>query len=100
MKKETFESWLQDYFIGLREFGGIPIVKDNCEDLFENWLENKDIQEIIDLAEKWGQGKIKADCIYKNEDCKICPSMKERLYCVECKMPFGMFCDKCADKKE
>ena len=51
--KKTFESWLQDYFIGLREVGGVPIIKDNCEDLFESWLENKDIQEIIDLGDEY-----------------------------------------------
>ena len=33
------EKKLQDHFIEEREYGGIPIMKDNCEDLFENWLE-------------------------------------------------------------
>ena len=32
------ENKLQAYFVGLNEYGGIPIIKDNCEDLFENWL--------------------------------------------------------------
>lgn len=32
------ENKLQEYFVGLGEVGGIPIIKDNCEDMFENWL--------------------------------------------------------------
>ena len=51
--KETNDQWiednlsaLQDHFIGLNEYGGIPIVKDNCEDLFENWLEATDYSEL------------------------------------------------------
>ena len=32
------ENKLQEYFVGLNEFSGILIIKDNCEDLFENWL--------------------------------------------------------------
>lgn len=51
---KTFEEWLQDYFIGLREVGGIPIIKDNCEDLFEHWLSNKDVAEMIELGENYG----------------------------------------------
>lgn len=32
------ENKLQEYFTGLREVGGVPITKDNCEDMFDNWL--------------------------------------------------------------
>lgn len=32
------ENKLQEYFINLKEFGGVAIIKDNCEDMFENWL--------------------------------------------------------------
>jgi len=32
------ENKLQEYFVSLKEYGGIPIIKDNCEDLFDNWL--------------------------------------------------------------
>lgn len=46
----------------------------------------------------------KADCIYKNEDCKICPRLneeiehlKKRMYCDSCKKPLGFFCDKCSE---
>ena len=54
-KKQSFESYLQEHFISLNEIGGIPITKDNCDDLFENWLEWCDVAEIIELAEKWGE---------------------------------------------
>jgi hypothetical protein len=51
-KQQTFEAFLQEHFIGMNEYGGIPIMKDNCEDLFENWLDGN-MQEVIDLAEVW-----------------------------------------------
>lgn len=41
------EKKLQQYFINLGEVGGMPIVKDNCEDMFENWLENSSEEELI-----------------------------------------------------
>lgn len=43
--KKNLET-LQTHFIGLQEYGGIPIVKDNCEDLFENWLEEQDLDDL------------------------------------------------------
>lgn len=48
MSVET-EKKLQDYFINTRELGGIPISKDNCEDLFENWLQALTLKEINDI---------------------------------------------------
>lgn len=50
--KKTFEEFLQDKFIALGEIGGIPIIKDNAEDLFEGWLENRDVSEMMDYAEE------------------------------------------------
>lgn len=52
----TFTEFLENSFNAEREYGGIPITKENCEDLFENWLADKDHQEIIDLADLWGNG--------------------------------------------
>ncbi len=40
---------LQNYFESLREYGGIPIMKDNCEDLFENWLEDTEYSELVKI---------------------------------------------------
>lgn len=40
------EKKLQEYFVSLNEFGGIPIVKDNCEDLFVNWLGSVSLQTL------------------------------------------------------
>ena len=56
MKKQSFENYLQEHFISLNEYCGIPITKDNCEELFERWVELSmmDVSEIIELAEKWG----------------------------------------------
>ena len=59
MEKNTyksFENWLEERFIELDVYGETPITKDNCDDLFENWLENDlDMNEIIQWAELWGQ---------------------------------------------
>jgi len=52
MKTFTFEEFLEDEFMALREIGGMPITKDNHEDLFSSWCENLDAQEYSDLAEK------------------------------------------------
>jgi len=50
---KSFEQFLEEQFIERLEYNGIPIIKDNCDDLFGGWLEECDKQEIIDLAEKW-----------------------------------------------
>jgi hypothetical protein len=47
-----FETFLEEKFMDLREIGGMPITKDNCEDLFSSWLENLDVQEYIDYADE------------------------------------------------
>ena len=52
---KTFEQFLQDFFIELREFNEKPIIKDNFEDLFDQWLEEKDVNDIMKLAELWGR---------------------------------------------
>jgi len=46
------EEELQSIFMEQREIGGIPIIKDNCEDLFENWLESltlMDLEKYLEL---------------------------------------------------
>lgn len=43
------EMKLQEYFYNTREFGGIPIIKDNCEDLFENWSQGLTLEEINNI---------------------------------------------------
>lgn len=46
------EKVLQEYFNNLGEYGGIPITKDNCDSLFENWsgtLSKEDIEDILKI---------------------------------------------------
>ena len=50
----TFERFLEDKFIDIREFCGRAITKDNCEDLFVPWLEDLDPQEWIDFGQEYG----------------------------------------------
>ena len=40
---------LEDYFINLGEYGGTAIYKDNCEDMFERWLEDIDEEYILKI---------------------------------------------------
>ena len=56
----TFEQFLSEKFIGQGEFKEIPIIKDNFEDLFDQWLSELDGQEYMDFAEEWGQ-ELKAE---------------------------------------
>ena len=52
--KNQFEEYLQDAFMELREIDGMPITKDNCEDLFENWLQDMDLDLMLAHGDKFG----------------------------------------------
>ena len=65
MKTKTFEEWLQNYFVEKGDLNGVPIIKDNCEDLFEGWLSNQDVNDIIEMAEVWGKELIKSTDTFK-----------------------------------
>lgn len=52
---KSFEEYLKEYFITNCYTG----VKEGLESAFEHWISNLDVQEVIDLAEEWG------DSIYK-----------------------------------
>lgn len=54
-KYKTFEEWLQEIFSDLGEIGGVPIMKDNCEDMFDGWLANHDVNEMIEHGENYGK---------------------------------------------
>jgi hypothetical protein len=54
----NFESYLQDEFMKRREVGGMPITKDNCEDMFDAWLSNLDGQEYMDYADSYNRSTI------------------------------------------
>ena len=59
-KVQSFESWLEEYFMNeVREYNGRGIIKDEAEDMFSCWLEDLDKQELIDLAEQWGDLQIR-----------------------------------------
>lgn len=50
-----FESWLEEKFINMRVSGSTPITKDNCEDLFDNWLSEMEVSDVIEWANLYGQ---------------------------------------------
>jgi hypothetical protein len=50
MKDVDFEKWLEERFVNLREVNGTPITKDNCEDLFNDWLTLLTTRDLI----RWG----------------------------------------------
>ena len=49
MLGEAEEKKLKDYFITQREFRGIPIAKNNVEDLFELWLGQLELLEVLEI---------------------------------------------------
>ena len=38
----------------LREIGGVPIMKDNAEDMFDNWMQGLDVDEWLELGDEYG----------------------------------------------
>jgi hypothetical protein len=52
---KTFNQFLEDKFMALREIGGHAITKDNCEDMFDSWLQSLDVQELIDWGSEYGE---------------------------------------------
>ena len=56
--EETFEDFLQETCINEREFRGTPIIKDNFEDLYPEWIEDLDKQDLIDYADVYCNKKI------------------------------------------
>ena len=55
MMTETFENWLREMFIKQNEVGGVPITKDNCEDMFDTYLEGLDGGEYLRLGTVFGK---------------------------------------------
>jgi hypothetical protein len=55
MVNQTFEDYLKDWFVKQNEFGGIPITKDNCENLFERYVESVETERWMELATLFGQ---------------------------------------------
>ena len=60
MKNQTFEEFLQRIFIDLREVGGVPIIKDNCEDMFDLWLSNMEGEDYMNWGELYGKSQFMA----------------------------------------
>lgn len=53
---EIYNDKLEQIFIEKNLNTEIGLTKDNCEDLFCGWLENKSMEELIDLLEeKYGK---------------------------------------------
>lgn len=50
-----FEKYLEDKFMSLREIAGVPITKENCEDMFSAWLEDVEQYELIEYANSFAR---------------------------------------------
>ena len=54
-RSEEDEKKLQEYLVNeVREIGGRGINKDNCEDMFENWLSSLDLEEVVNILTENG----------------------------------------------
>jgi len=51
----TFQQFLEEKFNENDEIGGMPITKDNCEDMLDVWFQDLDVQELIDFGEEYGK---------------------------------------------
>lgn len=51
---------MQMKFSDMGELGGIPIMKDNCEDLFSSWTESMDVSDVFEYAEEYGKAIYKS----------------------------------------
>ena len=60
IKIKSFDDYLEELYIKSLEDGGVPITKDNCEDMFDNWLSNLDVQELLDLGMLYGKEQFMA----------------------------------------
>ena len=49
------EQFLENKFAEFDEIGGMPIIEDNCEDMFENWSSGLDVQELIEYADEYAE---------------------------------------------
>ena len=77
----TFEEFLRDMFIQQNEFGGIPITKDNCEDLFDTYLENLDGEEYLRLGTAFGKIQfIQGERNQIKEEIKRINKIKKQIY--------------------
>jgi hypothetical protein len=68
---------LEEYFINLRENGGMAITKDNCEDMFDSWLQDLDLEEVVAILKKIEKKEIYQDSL--NEIQEDTTSMEEKL---------------------
>jgi hypothetical protein len=74
MKYKDFEDFLMEKFIGLNEFNGTPIIKDNVENLFPDWFDGLDKEDISEYADKYGNEIMKDinirldNWLYKNHN--------------------------------
>ena len=50
MEKINFEKWLEERFVAMNEVNGVPIIKDNFEDLFSEFINNFNSDDWFD----WG----------------------------------------------
>lgn len=55
MENKTFEDFLEQYFIDLGESGGVAITKDNVEDMFDRWLQDLDVEDMLRYGELYGK---------------------------------------------
>ena len=75
--KKNFEEFLQEKFMSLREIGGVPITKDNCEDMFSYWLENRETAELIDYGDEFADSRYNTilRLIKEHKENNISPDM-------------------------
>jgi len=57
MEYKDFEDFLKDKFIGKNEDGGVPITKDNVDDMFDVWMQDLDVDQWLEWGDDYAQKK-------------------------------------------
>ena len=58
LSQPSFGDWLEEKFIAGGVIGETVINKDNCETLFDSYLQRLDVQELLDLGTQYGQYRV------------------------------------------
>ena len=68
---KSYIQFLEEKFINTKEFKGRAITKDNCEDLFDAWLEQLEPQEFIDFGDEYGSSKYNEGVSDMHKEAKV-----------------------------
>jgi hypothetical protein len=55
MKDINFEKWLEERFVSFRDVNGTPITKENFQEMFDAWLADMEVDNLISWADLYAK---------------------------------------------